>query len=254
MVGVRLNLGGATLRSPRIAEQIPGRVLLHRSADGLALAPPGGPLDETMVGALGLLEDPEVRVDVDVAVDRSGHEWRAHSWQGLRAGRVATISTVDGSTYELSWLVDAMWRPELARAATVRPSSSPVPGQQVMPDLVELPYDVLLATGEAWHRRRADLVAELGRRLGDDLRVNGQPAPGDRVALLGALHAETMGRLQALVSCEGRVGLIAWLRYSDGWRQLTPVTRDGENFVRMEKVDEFHLGVEVARLVTAVRA
>ncbi len=123
-----------------------------------------------------------------------------------------------------------------------------------MPDLVELPYDVLLATGEAWHRRRADLVAELGRRLGDDLRVDGQPAPGDRVALLGALHAETMGRLQALVSCGGRVGLIAWLRYSDGWRQLTPVTRDGENFVRMEKVDEFHLGVEVARLVTAVRA
>ncbi len=206
-----------------------------------------------MVGALGLLEDPEVRVDVDVAVDRSGRAWRAHSWQGLRAGRVATISTVDGSTYELSWLVDAMWRPELARAATVKVSSRLVPGQQVMPDLVEIPYDVLLATGEAWHRRRADLVAELGRRLGDDLRVDGQPADWRPVALLGALHAETMGRLQAIVSCGGRVGLIAWLRYGDGWRQLTPVTRDGESFVRMEKVDEFHLGVEVARLVTAVR-
>ena len=123
-----------------------------------------------------------------------------------------------------------------------------------MPDLVELPYDMLLAAGEAWHRRRADLVAELGRRLGDDLRVDGQPAPADRVALLGALHAEMAGRLQALVSCRGRVGLIAWLRYDDGWRQLTPVTRDGESFVRMEKVDEFRLGVEVARLVTAVRA
>ena len=139
MVSVRLNLDGATLRSPRMAEQIPGRVLLHRNADGLALAPPGGPLDETMIGALGLLEDPEVRVDVDVAVDRSGHEWRAHSWQGLRAGRVATISTVDGSIYELSWLGDAMWRPELARAATVRLSSSPVPGQEVMPDLIGSP-------------------------------------------------------------------------------------------------------------------
>ena len=83
-----------------------------------------------MVRALRLLEDPEVRVDVDVVVDRSGHEWRAHSWQGLRAGRVATISTVDGSTYELSWLVDAMWQPELARAATVNLASRLLPGSR----------------------------------------------------------------------------------------------------------------------------
>jgi hypothetical protein len=251
VAGVTLALDGTTVATPRIAELVPGRALLRWSDEGLL--PAEGPLDDAMVGALQLLEDPEVRVDVDVAVRRSGREWRVRSWQGLRGGRVATVSTVDGHTYELSWLVDDMWRLELARAATVTQPFTGAPGPPVVPDLVELPYELLLATGAAWHRRRTDLIAELGRGLGDGLRIDGGPIADDRTPLLTALHAEARGRLQALVSRGGLVGQISWLRYGDGWRQLTPYTRGRERFVRVEKVDEFHLGVEVARLVTGVR-
>jgi hypothetical protein len=251
MAGVRLDLDGTTIETPRIAGLVPSRVALHRTDEGLV--PAEGPLDDAMVAALHLLEDSEVRVDIDVAVRRGGREWRVHSWQGLRESRVAMVSTIDGRSYELSWLADDIWRLELARAATVTKPTIWATGPRVLPDRVELPYELLLATGEAWHRRRPDLIAELGRRLGGDVRVDGGIAQSGLTQLLTRLHAETTGRLQSVVRVGGRVGRINWLRYGDGWWQLTPYTRGGERLVRVEKVDELRLGVEVARLVTGVR-
>jgi hypothetical protein len=250
---VRLDLDGSMIRTPRTTEPAPSRLLLRRTDEGL-VPKEGPPLDDAMVAALHLLVDPEVRVDVDVAARRSGRERRLHSWQGLRDGRVATISTVDGRSYELSWFANELWRLELARAATVTLPVSYGTGRRVLPDRVELPYELLLASGEAWHRRRTDLIAELGRRLGGDVRVDGGSAPGDRTPLLIGLHGGTTGRLQAHVRVCGRVGRISWLRYGDAWWQLTPYPSDGERFVRVERVDELRLGVEVSRLVTGVRA
>lgn len=232
----------------------PHRVLLHRTEAGLV--PSQGVPDNAMADALRLLEDAAIRVDLDVAVRRASGERRVHSWQGLRGNSVASLSTVDGRSFELSRLTGDAWGRELTRTATVDQATSAATRTQAVPAVVDLPYVLLLATGEAFRRRRPDLIAQLGRRLGGGLRIDGAPLASDPTALLTALHSEALGRLRGLVrgSTGSTVGQVCWLRFPDGWRQLSGHTHGGERFARLERVDESRLGVEVARLATLLGA
>ena len=51
-----------------------------------------------------------------------------------------------------------------------------------------------------------------------------------------------------------KVGWVSWVLFPDGWRALTPHTRDHRARVRVHPVEPLRLGVEVARLVTLVTA
>lgn len=226
--------------------------MLRHTSNGLH--PPDGTLDAAMHEALALLVTPDVRVDLDVVVRQSGREWRVHSWQGRRANRISALSTIDADTYELVWDDATGWGRELARGATVGVTST----ARVLPDRVDLPLELLLATGEAWGRGRPELVEALAQRRRADLSVDGGVdgrVPDDPGSLLTALHREAIGRLQALVRRPGQrgTGQVTWLHHGDGWRQLTPRRREGQRLIRFQRVDEDRLGVEVARLAHLLR-
>ena len=51
-----------------------------------------------------------------------------------------------------------------------------------------------------------------------------------------------------------KVGWVSWVLFPDGWRALTPHTRDHRALVRVHPVEPRRLGVEVARLVALVTA
>lgn len=227
----------------------------------LHLLTPLGDLHPEAVSAMAVFGSPEVIVDVDMSVRRaaapSGFA-QVHSWQRLRAGRVTTLATAGSRLLELGWFDDDLWQVELARAVTVRTSASeaPLPAQ-----VVDLPYELLLGTGEALRLRREDVFAELVRRHAGSVRVDdadlplGLAATGER---LRDLHASTLGRMQTVVSGVGdgvarKAGWVSWLLFPDGWSALTPHTSDRVPMVRVHPVEPLRLGVEVARLVTAVR-
>ncbi len=228
----------------------------------LRLLTEDGELHPEVVAAMAVLGAPEVLVEVDVSVRRAAAASgiaQVHSWQRLRAGRVTTLATAGSPLLELGWFDDDLWQVELARAVTVpTPTTSAAPPARV----VELPHELLLGTGEALRLHREDVFGELVRRHVGRVRVDDAEAPLGPAASdeqLRLLHASTLGRMQTVVSGLGRrgsrkAGWVSWLLFPDGWRALTPHTSGQTPMVRVEPVEPLRLGVEVARLVTGVRA
>jgi hypothetical protein len=118
----------------------------------------GGGLDEGLAGALGLLATPTVAVDVDVTVEGV----RARAWHREAGGAVATLATVDGIVFELAWFPSSAWAAELARAAMLPADQNLRP--TTLPDLVDLPFELLDSAAEAVRSNRADLVPVLAAR------------------------------------------------------------------------------------------
>jgi hypothetical protein len=207
----------ATLHDP--TETLTRRGLLH---DGV--------LDEGLAGALGLLATPSVAVDLDVVVDGV----RARAWHREADGAVATLATVDGVVFELAWLPATSWAAELARAAML-PRDQALHGT-TLPDVLDLPFELLDAAGEAARSGRADLLPVLAtRHAGSAVDGDGQPVGEvDLASMLSALVVDTHGRLRALgagVSGDRTqlVGVVSWILLADGWRALRPHRRTGED-------------------------
>jgi hypothetical protein len=208
--------------------------------------------------ALAALLAPNMVVDVDVSARRDDAARgfaQLCSRQGLRSGRVTTLSAAGGAV-ELAWFDDDHWQTELARAASVCP---PVGSPEPPLPRLDLPLDAVLAGGEALRTGRSDVFEELvARSVGHARTPDGVLSRPDLHTQLVRLHRSTVGRLRASVAAAhdgtARAGWVSWLLVADGWRSLTPVVLAGERFVRVEPVVSLDLGRQVAALVSAVRS
>jgi hypothetical protein len=166
---------------------------------------------------------------------------------------VVCLSTGDGEVFELGWLSADDWWLELGRVAHVDTATlRPAPDAGRVPDVVETPWELLLATGEAVQRRRHDLLDQLvsdhsGMTIaGDSLETLETADDSDVRRWHEELESTSRGRLHAAVmgrSERGRpgAGVVEWVLLHDGWRSLTPFTRDGWTMVRIERMSAVDL-------------
>lgn len=260
---------GATEPDPdEVPDEVDATLELRRA--GLLVGPPDGVGPHPWLhGLLVLLAGGEVRVDADLVVRplAAAHgAVRLRSWHRLHGDRFAAVSTTDGRTVELARGADAAWPAVLTHLATVQAEPTAVPGLPCAPAaMVELPWDILIASGRAVRERRGDLVRELtARAAGRTLVAYGdgtEPRPAsstDIAEQLQLLHLTVRGRLQVTVGggrTDGprRLGLISWLLFPDGWRSLTPVPAE-EPRVLVGSCGPQRLAVEVAAQVAGVRS
>jgi len=198
---------------------------------------------------LAPLRSPEVACDVEVTAPRPdggpGRAW-LRCRHGLRGDRVASTAWAGGQVEVAAYGVEH-WQAELARAATVPPSTEATPP----PDpRVEVSLEALLGAGEALRSGRGDILDELVRRAA-------HPDPPGLRDQLVRLHTAATGRLLATVATRGtgttRLGWVSWLLFADGWRSLAPVRREGRPVVQIGPATPTDLGPQVAALVTIVR-
>ena len=201
---------------------------------------------------------PALAVELEMLVALRRGKVRVRSWHRNLDSWVVCLSTGDGTTFELSWLSADDWWLELGRAAHVDTATlSASTFDEPLPDVVETPWDLLLATGEAVQRRRFELLDQMASdysgmtltggsldslETADDADVrrwHEQLESSSR----GRLHAAVMGRSE-----RGRpgVGIVEWVLFHDGWRSLTPFKRDGWNMVRIERKSPVDLPRELA--------
>ena len=188
----------------------------------------------TGVGVPDLLVDLEVAVrnGRDVERRRAVHALHGRSVQLLEtAGRQVRTRTIDVR----------VWRSELAevcgQVALVDDEPSP-------PDGVLLPWDLLVGSGAA--------LAAGRQHVYDELLGRGDTSVGEEV---GRLHRATRGRLRAVATIpkRRRVGWVAWVLLTDGWRVMTPCTAPSavkggvRAMVRLDRRDPADLAHDVAR-------
>ena len=247
----------------------------HSGSDEGAATAPDADLDEVLVAA-NLLADgapttegaavltvwhtPSVAVELEMLVALRRGKVRVRSWHRNLGEWVVCLSTGDGTTFELSWLAADDWWLELGRAAyvdTATLSASAMAHGDPLPDVIETPWDLLLATGEAVQRRRVELLDQMasdysGMTLTGDSLATWETADDHDVRHWHEqLESSSRGRLHAAVmgsSERGRpgVGIIEWVLFHDGWRSLTPFMRDGWNMVRIERRSPVDLPRELA--------
>lgn len=185
-----------------------------------------------------------VLVEVDVAVDgtrRHAH----HLWDG---GAVTALTTTPGGT-ELLRYHHARWPARLAALVEHQAPPGAPAAPEAPPSGLDLPLELLLGSGEAIRRERHDLLAELMARHPTGLDPQ----------QLRRLHTGCLGRMRAVVCGVSRTGArragwVSWALFADGWRALTPHTSGGVARVGVHRVDPDRLPIEVARLMTTVRA
>ena len=213
----------------------------------------GDDLDEGLAGALGLLATPTVAVDLDVNIEGV----RARAWHREADGAVATLATVDGIVFELAWFPAGAWAAELARAAMLPADQGLRP--TTLPDLVDLPFELLDSAAEAVRSNRADLVPVLAaRQAGTAVDADGgRIGDVELASMVAALVMDARGRLRALgadVSGDETrlVGVVSWVLLSDGWRALRP-HRDGDDHrVEVRRVTADDLAGELAFVLAGV--
>jgi hypothetical protein len=234
----------ATLHDP--AEALARRGLLTGDAGE---APEPG-----VVGALGLLATPEIALDLDVVVDTV----RGRAWHRQRAGAVASLSTVDGLVFELAWFGTDQWAAELARMAVV-PEDVEL-GDSAVPDVVDLPYELLDAGAEAIRSGRADLLSTVvAHHTGSAVDAAGSPLDDTTAtAVVGALVGETQGRLRALVADVDAggttIGVLSWVLLADGWRVLRPHQEEDAHRVEVRRVRPADLASVLGPVLAEVTA
>lgn len=216
----------------------------------------GAPTEEGRA-VMTVWHGPALAVELEMLLVLRRGRPRVRSWHRNLDDWVVCLSTGDGRTYELAWLSADDWWLELGRASWVAPDLlRETPAGDPLPDVLETPWELLLATGEAVQRHRTELLDQMvadyaGRtRSGaaDDLEV---AADADvrrwheqlETAARGRLHAAVMGRSE-----RGRpgAGIVEWVLFADGWRSLEPFERDGWRMVRMERRGPVDLSRELA--------
>lgn len=213
----------------------------------------GETLDEGLAGALGLLATPQVAVDLDVTIDGA----RARAWHREADGAVATLATVDGVVFELAWFDAAAWGQELSRAA-VLPSDRTLRGTS-LPDVIDVPFELLDAASEAVRSGRSDLLPVLAaRHSGSAVDADGTPIPDvDLTSMLSALIIDSRGRLRALgADVSGAethlVGVVSWTLLADGWHALKPHRQGEDNRVEVRRVESGDLPAGLAGVLSEV--
>ncbi len=208
---------------------------------------------------------PSLAVDLEVLVDLARGRARLRSHHRCLGDRVACLSTADGASLELGWLPLGRWGAELARAARVDLDTlRTAPPFGPTPDVVETPWDLLLATGEAVRAGRRDLLDRMvadhpattlaGRRpdLLDDADVD------DVRRWHEQLESTSRGRLHGALTGRGTrggvAGVVEWVLLPDGWSSLTPVIRDDWEMVRLQRVGPQDLPRALARLAAGMAA
>jgi hypothetical protein len=218
-----------------------------------------GTVHADLAAALAGFADPIAHVDLDLALRHPAGTTRLNSWH-RRHGAGITAVTLAGGSVELAWWPDARWAAELARIVTPSGPTTPAPAlPRVGPPAayLRMPYELLLASGPAVRERRAGVLSELlerhrGRVIGHDGTALTPASANEQVVLL---HTGERGRLQVSVAGTGRrLGLVTWVLFDDGWRELTPAPYAGEPVVVVRSVEPARLGGIVARLVAAVAA
>lgn len=207
-----------------------------------------GQLDTGLAGAVGLLATPDLALDVDVSCG----DVQAKTWHRAAGGAVASLSTADGIVFELAWFPVAAWPDELARAAAV---SEDLPLRaSAVPALVDLPFELVDAAGEALAKDRSDLLPVLAARYDGGVRgPDGPLAPAEVAQLLTSLTGEAQGRLRAIVAEVGlmqAVGVVAWTLLADGWHALRPHRDAGEQRVEVRRVEPRDLAATLAPALT----
>ncbi len=248
--------------------------LVGRLGDDVpAPAVPVADLDEALVAAslvadgvpteegravLAVWHAPALAVELEVLVRLRRGTVRVRSWHRNLDDWVVCLSTGDGLAFELTWLAAEDWWLELGRAAhvdlaTLRESEYAAP----LPAVVETPWELLLATGEAVRRHRTELFDVMvadhsGTTLaGDSPRMLETAADADVRLWHEQLESDSRGRLHAAVMGRDRrgrpgAGIVEWVLLGDGWRSLTPVTRDGWTMVRIQRRSVVDLPRELA--------
>ena len=201
---------------------------------------------------------PILAVELEMLVALRRGKVRVRSWHRNLDDWVVCLSTGDGNAFELSWLSADDWWLELGRAACVDTATlSAAPVERALPGVVETPWDLLLATGEAVQRHRFELLDQMvsdysGMTIVGDVLDALEAADDSDVrrwheqlesTSRGRLHAAVMGRSE-----RGRpgAGIVEWVLFHDGWRALTPFMRDGWNMVRIEPKSAVDLPRELA--------
>lgn len=206
----------------------------------------GGGLDAGVAGALGLLATPEVALDIDIAIGGL----RGHAWHRQKGDAVASLATIDGLEFELSWFPTAGWADELGRVAGL-PEDVVLTTSQV-PDHLEVPFELADAVLEAIRAGRGDLVPVL--------------TSGDTTlsSVLTALAVETRGRLRAIVASVNAdepgepapIGVVSWTLVADGWRALRPTLHsasgEAEPTLTLTRVDVADLATDLAPVLAEV--
>lgn len=263
--------------SPVTSMPVPARGaaagLVGRLGDGPVPAAAVQELDEALVAATLLADGvpteegravltvwhaPALAVELEVLVRLRRGTVRVRSWHRNLDDWVVCLSTGDGVAFELAWLAAEDWWLELGRAAhvdttTLRESQYAAP----LPAVLETPWELLLATGEALRRHRAELLDAMvadhaGTTLAGDSPDALESAADPDVRLWHEqLETDARGRLHAAVMGRGRrgrpaAGIVEWVLLTDGWRSLTPVTRDGWTMVRIERRSVVDLPRELA--------
>jgi hypothetical protein len=201
---------------------------------------------------------PALRVDLDLAGVAPG--MRSHVAYTLRGERLTGV-VVDGTGANRPVHLEiGAWPGELERRLLLSvPPDAPTPPARV----VELPWDLLVGTGEALARHRGDVYDELLAREVEAVHIDGVVAGlVDAHEQLRRLHHSVLGRLQVVGSGHSpsgtrRIGWICWLRFADGWRALTPYTAGAGGtrraMVRVEPRRATDLATQVARWAFRVR-
>ncbi|MDF1605263.1 hypothetical protein [Nocardioides sp. YIM 152315] len=213
----------------------------------------GDALDEGLRGAIGLLATPTVAVDLDVSAGRG----RAKAWHRQAGGAVATLATADGIVFELAWFPVERWGEELARAAVL--PEEVVVARSVVPDGLDLPYELLDAAAEAARSGRGDLLSVLAVEHAAGCRgADGAPIPElELLGVLQGLTSECRGRLRALVAdVSGEstdvAGVVSWLLLADGWRSLRPRHVGSVGHVTVTRVASPDLALALAPVLAEV--
>jgi len=207
--------------------------------------------DPGLLGAVGLLATPRLALDLDVAAGAT----QVKAWHRQSGGAVASLSTCDGIVFEIAWFPVDQWTVELARVTTV-PEDLPLTTSRV-PALLDVPYALADAVGEAVRSARSDLVPILMSQATGEVRGDGEVlGEAEATAALSAVHSESRGRLRILAAevAEGAtssVGVVSWVLLNDGWHSLTPRHDDGAR-VSVALVRPDDLATELAPVLAQV--
>lgn len=211
-------------------------------------------VDAGVLGAIGLLATPDLGLDIDVTAAGI----RAKSWHRQAGGAVATLATVDGIVFELAWFGTESWPDDLGRVAGI-PEDVPL-SASALPEVVNLPYELVDAAGEALRTHRLDVLPVLvAQHSGRVLDADARPLRDQEVLeLLQALHSEGQGRIRAMLADVAAdattVGVVSWLLLADGWHSLRPHSDGDEHRVEVRRVEPSDFASAIAPVLAEVTA
>jgi hypothetical protein len=246
----RLGQSRGSVEDSAYADALAGLHDPHESLRRRGLLTDDG-VDAGIVGAVGLLATPRLALDIDVAAGTT----QVKAWHRQDGGAVASLSTCDGIVFELAWFPVDQWTTELARVTAV-PEDVPL-GTSHVPALLDVPYALADAVGEAVRAGRTDLVPVLAGQAESAVRADGEElGDAEAATAISAVHSEGRGRLRILAAevaerSTTAVGVVSWVLLRDGWHSLTPHHDDGAR-VAIARVDPDDLATELAPVLAQV--